>query len=187
MFSRTAAIWGIWGLSYLLRLTGWPEFSRVSFFGLGPWQTFVVTGCKLFIILAVLTLAWRRRKVEGRGIWDSIAYGWIIFFVFSPGVCTQYLIWLAPFILLLSPTFYTWLLGSSSIFAFVFYNTISNGLPWYKGASTNALNEDLDTVVRPALAGFDSGIDHALAQGEARRSVPASFQFAPCQCVTEPV
>jgi F0F1-type ATP synthase assembly protein I len=133
--------WGIWGLSYLLRLTGRPEFSRVSFFGLGPWQTFVVTGCKLFIIAAVLTLAWRRRKVDDRHIWDSIAYGWIVFFVFAPGVCTQYLVWLAPFILLLSPTFYTWLLGSSSIFAFVFYNTISNGLPWYKGASTNALNE----------------------------------------------
>jgi len=133
--------WGIWGLSYLLRLTGRPEFRRVSFIGLGPWQTCVVTGCKLFIILAILTLAWRRRKVEGRGIWDTMAYGWVIFFIFSPGVCTQYLIWLAPFILLLSPTFYTWLLGSSSIFAFVFYNTISNGLPWYKGASTNALNE----------------------------------------------
>jgi len=132
--------WGIWGLSYLLRLSGRPEFSRVSFFGLGPWQTFVVTGCKLFIIVGVLTLAWRRRKVEGRGIWDSTAYGWIIFFVFSPGVCTQYLVWLAPFILLLSPTFYTWLLASSSVFAFAFYNTISNGLPWYKGVSTNALN-----------------------------------------------
>jgi hypothetical protein len=133
--------WGIWGLSYLLRLTGRPEFSRVSFFGLGPWQTFVVTACKLLIIAAVLALAWRRRKVEGRGLWDSIAYGWIIFFVFSPGVCTQYLVWLAPFILLLSPTFYTWLLGSSSIFAFVFYNTISKGLPWYQGVSTNALNK----------------------------------------------
>ena len=63
------------------------------------------------------------------------------FFPFSPGVSTQYLVWLAPFILLLSPTFYTWLLGTSSIFAFVFYNTISNGLPWYKGVSTNALNK----------------------------------------------
>jgi uncharacterized membrane protein len=133
--------WGIWGLSYLLRLTGRPEFSHVSFFGLGPWQTFVVTACKLLIIAAVLALAWRRRKVEGRGVWDSIVYGWIIFFVFSPGVCTQYLVWLAPFILLLSPTFYTWLLGSSSFFAFVFYNTISKGLPWYQGVSTNALNK----------------------------------------------
>jgi hypothetical protein len=132
--------WGIWGISYLLRLTGRPEFSRVSFFGLGPWQTCVVTGCKLFIIVALLTLAWRRRKVEGRGIWDSMAYGWIIFFVFAPGVCTQYFVWIAPFILLLSPTFYTWLLGSSSIFAFVFYNTISNGLPWYLGISINARN-----------------------------------------------
>ncbi len=133
--------WGIWGLSYLLRLTGRPEFSRVSFFGLGPWQVFVVTACKLVIVAAVLVLAWRRRKLGDRGIWDSMAYGWIIFFVFSPGVCTQYLVWLAPFILLLSPTFYAWVLGSSSVFAFVFYNTISKGLPWYQGVSTNALNK----------------------------------------------
>jgi uncharacterized membrane protein len=133
--------WGIWGLSYLLRLTGRPEFSRVSFFDLGPWQTFVVTGCKLIIIAGVLMLAWRRRKVEASRVWDSIAYGWIIFFILSPGVCTQYLVWLAPFILLLSPTFYTWLLASSSIFAFAFYNTISNRFPWYKGVSTNALNK----------------------------------------------
>lgn len=133
--------WGIWGFSYLLRLTGLPEFSRVSFFGFGGWQIFVVTACKLIIISSLLILGWRRREVESRGVWDSIAYGWIIFFIFSPGVCTQYLVWLAPFILLLSPTFYTWLLGSSSIFAFVFYNTISKGLPWYQGVSTNALNK----------------------------------------------
>ena len=108
-------------------------------------------------------------------------------FRFFPGVCTQYLIWLAPFILLLSPTFYTWLLGSSSIFAFVFYNTISNGLPWSKGASTNALNEIWTPwSVLPWLV-LINGIDHALAQREARRSVPASFQFAPCRCVTQPV
>ena len=133
--------WGIWGLSYLLRLTGWSEFSRVSFFGFTLWQAFVVTVCKLIIIVGVLALGWRRRKVEDRGILDSIAYGWIIFFVFSPGICVQYLLWLAPFIVLLSPTFYTWLLASSSGFAFAFYNTISNGLPWYSGVSTNALNK----------------------------------------------
>jgi len=136
-----SSTWGIWGLSYFLRLTGRPEFSRVSFFGLGPWQIVVVTGCKLLIIVAVLMLAWRRRKMGGRAIWDSMACGWIIFFVFSPGVSTQYLVWLAPFILLSSPTFYTWLLATSSIFGFVFYNTISNGLPWYRGVSTNALNK----------------------------------------------
>jgi len=133
--------WGIWGLSYLLRLTGRPEFSRVSFFELGSWQIIVVTSCKLLIIVTILSLAWRRRKMEGRAIWDSMAYAWIIFFVFSPGVSTQYLVWLAPFILLLSPTFYIWLLGASSIFAFVFYNTISKGLPWYRGVSTNGLNK----------------------------------------------
>ena len=131
MFSRTVATGESGDSSYLLRLTGRPEFRRVSFIGFGPWQTCVVTGCKLFIIAAVLTLAWRRRKVEGRGIWGTMAYGWVIFFVFAPGVCTEYFVWLAPFILVFSPTFYTWLLGSSSIFAFVFYDTISNGLPWY--------------------------------------------------------
>ena len=133
--------WGIWGLTYLLRLTGRFEFSRVDFFDLGPWQTLVATACKVFIIAAVVTLAWRRRQVDNRRIWDSIAYGWIIFFVFAPGISAQYLVWLAPFILVLSPTFYVWLLGSSSILAFVFYNAISNGLPWYRGASTHELNE----------------------------------------------
>ena len=133
--------WGIWGISYLLRLTGWPEFSRVSFFGLGLWQILVFTACKLAILVAVLMLAWRRRRVTSCGLVDSIAYGWIIFFVLAPGVGTQYLVWLAPFVLFLSPTFYVWLLGSSSLFAFVFYNTISHGLPWRQGISTNALNQ----------------------------------------------
>src|SRR5205823_2584143 len=133
--------WGIWGISYLLRLTGRPEFERVSFFGLTPSQNFVMTACKLVIIAAVLALAWRRRSVAGRGLWDSVAYAWIIFFVVSPGVCAQYLVWLAPFVLLLSPTFYTYLVASSSMFAFVFYDSISKGLPWNLGVSTNELNK----------------------------------------------
>jgi hypothetical protein len=53
-----------------------------------------------------------------------------VFFVFAPGVCPQYLIWLAPFILILSPAFYTCVLVSSSVFLFAFYNITSGGLPW---------------------------------------------------------
>lgn len=136
-----SSYWGIWGISYLLRLTGRPEFNRVSFFDLGSVQNLVVTTCKFVIIAAVLLLAWRRRQMDGRGLWASVTYAWVIFFVFSPGVCTQYLIWLAPFVLFLSPTFYCYLLASSSAFAFVFYDTISQGLPWYVGISTNYLNK----------------------------------------------
>jgi hypothetical protein len=37
---------------------------------------------------------------------------------------------LVPFILIVSPPFYTGLLFSSSIFLFAFYNITSGGLPW---------------------------------------------------------
>jgi uncharacterized membrane protein len=136
-----SSFWGIWGISYLLRITGRPEFSRVSFFALSQSQNLIITASKLLIITGVLLLAWRRRKTDGHGLWNSIASAWVIFFVLSPGVCTQYLIWLAPFILVLSPRFYSVMLVTSSIFAFAFYNTISGGLPWYRGISTNALNK----------------------------------------------
>lgn len=136
-----SSFWGIWGISYLLRLTGRPEFNRVSFFDLGAVQNLVITICKIVIIAGVLLLAWRRRKLESRGLWESVAYAWILFFIFAPGVCIQYLIWLAPFILCLSRKFYAALLVGSSLFAFAFYNTISGGLPWFRGISTNALNK----------------------------------------------
>ena len=95
---------------------------------------------KVLIIVAILVLAWRRRKLDGRAALDSISYAWIIFFVFSPGVSAQYLIWLAPFVLLLSPKFYGLLVVSSTVFLFSFYTIISGGFPWYFGNSTNKLN-----------------------------------------------
>lgn len=132
--------WGGWGISYWLRLTGWPQFSGTSPFNL-PWAAaaaaFVL---KLGIIVTVLVIAWRRRCVPARGIFDSIAYAWIVFFVFSPAISLQYLVWLAPFILILSPTLYGWLTLSSSVYLFFFYNTLAGGLPWYIAVSTNKLD-----------------------------------------------
>ena len=136
-----SSFWGIWGISYLIRLTGWKQFAEVSFFDLSPGQNLVIEICKVLIILLVLSLAWQKRNQAGRTLWDTIAFAWLIFFVFAPGICTQYLIWLAPFVLLLSPSFYAWLTASSTTFAFVFYNTISHGLPWFRGISTNAINK----------------------------------------------
>jgi Gpi18-like mannosyltransferase len=136
-----SSFWGIWGISYLVRLTGWRQFAEVSFFDLTPSQNLVINLCKAVIILIVLSLAWRQRKQTGRTLWDTIAFAWLVFFVFAPGICTQYLVWLAPFILLLSPSFYAWVTAASSVFAFVFYDTISRGLPWFRGISTNAINK----------------------------------------------
>jgi hypothetical protein len=134
------SFWGIWGITYWLRLTGMPGFSWAWITGFSPAQIVAATLLKILIVASVFVIAWRRRTLDGRGLMESIAYAWAIFFVFSPGVCVQYMVWLAPFILVLSPTFYVWLTATSSLFVFFFYNITAHGLPWYLAISTNALN-----------------------------------------------
>jgi hypothetical protein len=133
--------WGIWGITYLFRLTGLTEFSRLSFFDLEPAQNVVVTLLKVIIVAGALWIAWRNRHARGRAFVESLAYTWLVFFVFAPGVCPQYLIWVAPFILILSPTFYTLVLIASSVFLFAFYNITSGGLPWSVAISTDELRD----------------------------------------------
>ncbi len=135
------SFWGLWGITYWLRLTGLKDFSRVTYYNFLPLQQAAVTGLKLAIILAVLVIAWRRRKLDARGLFVSLGWAWVIFFIFSPGVCAQYMVWLMPFVLVLSPGFFAWLTGGSSIFLFFFYNTIAGGLPWYLAISTGQLND----------------------------------------------
>lgn len=130
--------WGIWGITYCLRLTGLSEFSYISPFDLGSAQNVIVAVLKVIIVAAALGIAWRHRHTRGRAFVNSLAYIWLVFFVFAPGVCAQYLIWLAPFILILSPTFYTCLLIASSIFLFAFYNITAGGLPWSVALSIDA-------------------------------------------------
>lgn len=132
--------WGIWGITYWLRLTGLPEFSRVSFVGLSWQQTVVTATLKIMIAATILLLSWRRRRGAAEAIFASIAYGWLAFFALSPGICAQYLVWLAPFVLVLSARYYVWLTISSSIFLFFFYNVTAGGLPWSYANSTSQLN-----------------------------------------------
>jgi hypothetical protein len=122
--------WGIWGITYLFRATGLPQFSRLSFFDLESGQIVIMTLLKLIIIAAAISMAWHYRDCRGQQFVESLAYMWLVFFIFAPGVCPQYLIWLAPFILILSPPFYAALLAASSVFLFAFYNITSGGLPW---------------------------------------------------------
>src|SRR5207302_7070039 len=124
-----------------LRLTNLAMFWLVRFYHFPPMQSFVATLLKLIIIAAVLMIAWRRRNLGERALLDSLAYAWIVFFVFAPGVCAQYLVWLAPFVLILSPVFYCGLLLASSIFLFRFYDVTAGGLPWSVAVSTDELRE----------------------------------------------
>jgi Gpi18-like mannosyltransferase len=132
--------WGIWGITYWLRLTGLPQFGVVGFTNLPLLESVVVSILKLFIVAAVLVVSWRCRNGDEHVFLHGLACIWILFFVFSPGVCVQYMIWLAPFVLLFSAPFYGWLTVTSSLFIFFFYNVTAHGLPWYVAISTNQLN-----------------------------------------------
>ena len=134
------SFWGIWGLTYCLRMTGLHEFNKVSFFNLSGTQNAVIMILKIIVVLGILLLGWRRRKLPPPALFASIGYAWMVFFVLSPAVAAQYLVWLAPFILLLSPTFYGFLVAGSSIFLFAFYTITSGGFPWYLAHASNKLN-----------------------------------------------
>jgi hypothetical protein len=127
--------WGEWGITYCLRLTHWRPFNGGGSFDLPVPAVAAALLLKVAIVAAVFAIAFRHRNLNGRGLIDSVAYAWIIFFLLSPGVCVQYMVWLAPFILVLSSSFYLSLTVSSSIFLFVFYNTIARGFPWFVAIS----------------------------------------------------
>jgi hypothetical protein len=130
--------WGTWGITYLLRLTGWPQFNGTGAFHLPALAAATVFALKCLIISLAIILAWRRRVLDERALAASLSSTWILFFVFSPGIAPQYMIWLAPFVLMSSSVFYVWLTATSAIFLFVFYNTTAGGLPWYYSLSSNA-------------------------------------------------
>ena len=134
------SFWGIWGLTYCLRMTGLHDFSKVNFLNLSPIQQLIMAILKLAIVLAILVLAWRRRKLSPPALFASLGYAWLIFFVLSPGIAAQYLVWLAPFVLLLSPSFYAVLVAGSAIFLFALYTLSSGGFPWYFAHATSKLN-----------------------------------------------
>jgi len=133
--------WGIWGITYCLRLTGVSEFSTVSFVDLQPSQQIIMSVLKALIVIGTLIVAWRRRSAAEPGLIDTITYTWLIFFVLAPGVCAQYLIWLAPFVLISNPKFYSALLVSSSIFLFAFYQSTARSWPWFAAITTDSRRE----------------------------------------------
>jgi len=135
-----SGFWGLWGVTYWLRLTGLSEFATVNFFHLPLSETIVMTVLKGIIVASVLTLAWRRRQLGEKELFGSLACAWILFFVFTPSASAQYMVWLAPFVLIFAPVFYAWLTAASSLFLFFFYNITAGSFPWYFSMSTEKLN-----------------------------------------------
>jgi uncharacterized membrane protein len=124
------SIWGTWGVSALLRLSGAPGMSGVR---MGPTGFWISEVLKLVVVAGVFVLAWRRRRGEPLSIFTTLSLAFLVFFVFAPGFCVEYLIWFAPFLILQSEHWYAVITAASSVALFVFYNVVSGGMPWDKG------------------------------------------------------
>jgi uncharacterized membrane protein len=133
------SVWGVWGITYLLRISGVAALREITLLEPTPEQAVIILGLKLIVVAAVVTMAWRRRGVESVRIFETLALAWAVFFVFAPGFGSQYLVWLAPFFLVASESWYAALTVSSSVALFVFYNSISGGMPWWTGFTVHAI------------------------------------------------
>src|SRR5207253_1136529 len=54
--------WGLWGITYLVRISDFQHLSRISFFGLAPAATIISNLLKVVVVSFVLFRAWRDRK-----------------------------------------------------------------------------------------------------------------------------
>jgi hypothetical protein len=127
------SVWGVWGIPYFLRMSGIAAFGGIAMFEPTRAQSAVMLALKVIIIPSVIVIAWRRRGMESIKIFQTLALVWAVFFVFAPGFGAQYLVWLAPCFLVASESWYAALTLCSSVALFIFYNAISNGMPWMMG------------------------------------------------------
>ena len=125
------SIWGLWGITYFLRITGIEAFQMVHWIGLSDAQLRVSQILKLTIIVLVLMTAWKNRKGDASVLFTTIAFCWIAFFTLSPGMGMQYMVWFAPFVLVWNARWYTILTVVTSVTLFFFYQIGCGRLPWH--------------------------------------------------------
>ncbi len=124
--------WGWWGIPYWLKQTGVSALQKPDFQGLSPEQTAIMTALKFVIISCILAVAWIRRKCEPKDFFATIAIAFVFLFVFASGGGVHYMVWYAPFLLLLNPRWWAALTAASTIFIFAFYQIGAKGewFPW---------------------------------------------------------
>ena len=125
------SMWGVWGITYLLHLTGAADLQTIDFKELTATQNVIAAALKGVIIAGIAAVGWLRRKAAPSEFAVTIGIAWLVFFVFAPGVGVQYIVWAAPFLLLFSARSYTVITAASSVFLFAFYHSTSeDGFPW---------------------------------------------------------
>ena len=123
--------WGSWGATYWLMRTGVKDFGLMDFEGLTVAQGRVILALKAIMLAGMLTLAWRRRKLGGLEFFTTLGAAFTWLFIFMPGAGAQYMVWYAPFLLVLSPGWWAALTAASAVFMARFYHsTAGYHFPW---------------------------------------------------------
>ena len=118
----------------MLNISGLPGLEGIVLFRpLTLAQTIAVHSLKAIVIASALFIAWRRRKSSADGMLSTMGLIWAVFFTFAPGFGVQYLAWVSPFLLFYSARWFAAFTAASSVAVFIFYNTISQGMPWLRG------------------------------------------------------
>lgn len=164
-----SSLWGSWGVTYLSRgaLSGG---SGVPGDGddLGAAASATEAVLKLIIIAGALVIAWRARRARDTDVWRAAALTWGVFFVFAPGVGPQYLIWLAPIVLMASATSYLLLTSASLVSLTAFYGVTSEWRFYYAHSTVAVVERWLPWMLLTWVAIGVSTV-HLIWQG--RRSV----------------
>ena len=117
-----------------------------------------MTALKVLIVAAMLALALRHRSAGASSLWRRGALTWIAFFALAPGIGAQYLVWLAPFVLLTSPTAYVALTAASTVGLLAFYGATSDWDFYFADSTVLVDQEWLPWMVLPWLAVVGIGI-----------------------------
>ena len=130
------SVWGMWGVTFLLRQTGNAAFQTVHWLQLTNAQLVVSQILKVAVIACVLTAAWRNRKGDAVVLFSTIAFCWTAFFSFTPGMGVQYMAWFGPFVLIWNARWFAGLLAVVSTALFAYYQITAGSIPWYRTTST---------------------------------------------------
>lgn len=117
--------WGSWGFSWVLSRLGGVLEPLPSFGAFTSAQSFIISLAKVAILGVTLLLAWRGRAASGLGICSVAALTWATFFALAPTGGPQYLVWIAPFVLMASPRWYLLITIASTVMLVAFYGYTS--------------------------------------------------------------
>lgn len=118
--------WGAWGVTYIATLIGGTSMQPILEFNVfTPEQTLIVNVLKAATVLAAVGTAWWGRRAGGAAIFGYVALTWAVFFALAVGVGPQYLVWIAPFLVVAAPRLYAAVTAASLVFLLAFYGVTS--------------------------------------------------------------